>query len=113
MKKRTLLFGIAGLVAVALFAGFISYTTGTTTAQENAQKTQVETTTAQENAQKTQVETTAPAETTDTQALKKESCGCCAERKARVRELIRRARESRQRENNVEVKASINKGNGK
>ena len=99
MKKRTLLFGIAGLVAVALFAGFISYTTGTTTAQEDAQKTQVE--------------TTAPAETTDTQALKKESCGCCAERKARVRDLIRRARESRQRENNVEVKASINKGNGK
>ena len=99
MKKRTLLFGIAGLVAVALFAGFISYTTGTTTAQEDAQKTQVE--------------TTAPSETTDTQTLKKESCGCCAERKARVQDLIRRARESRQRENNVEVKASINKGNGK
>ena len=90
---------MAGIVVAALLVGFISCTTGTTTAQENAQKTQME--------------TTAPAETIDTQAVKKESCGCCAERKARVRELIRRARESRQRENNVEVKASINKGNGK
>ena len=99
MKKRTLLLGIAALVVVALFACFISYTTGTTTTQEDLQKTQVETVT--------------PTDAKDTPVVKEKPCGCCAERKARLQELIRRARESRQRENNVEVKTSSNKGNGK
>lgn len=99
MKKKKLLFHIAVFGVVALFTGFISYTTGTTIIQQDAQKTQAETDT--------------PTDAKDTPVVKEKSCGCCEERKARVRELIRRARESRQRENNGEGKASINKGNGK
>lgn len=99
MKKRTLLFSIAGIAIVVLLVGFISYTTGTTTPQKDAEKTQTKTVT--------------PTDVKDTPNVKEKSCSCCTERKARVKELIRRARESRQRENNIEVKASINKGNGK
>ena len=54
-----------------------------------------------------------PADAKNTPVVKEKSCGCCAERKARVQELIRRARESKQRENNGEGKTSINKENGK
>lgn len=99
MKNRTLLFSIIGIVIAALLGGFISYTAGTTIPQQDAEKTQAGVGT--------------PTDAKDTPAVKEKSCDCCAERKARVKELIRKARESRQRENNVEVKASINKGNGK
>ncbi len=99
MKKRHILFSIAGIVVAALLVSFITYTAGTTTPQQDTEKTRTETV------------TTANAK--DTPTVKGKSCDCCSERKARVQELIRRARENKQRENNVEVKASINKENGK
>lgn len=99
MKKTHLLFGIAVLVAAALIAGFINYTSDTSNT-DNA-------------TEKTRVKTDAPAETTDTPIVKKKSCSCCVERMARLREQIRKTRERKQRENNVAVKDATNTENGK
>ena len=99
MKKTHLLFSIAVLVAAALLAGFINYATDTPDTDKATQTTQVK--------------TNAPAETTDTPAVKKKSCDCCAERMARLRERIQEARERKQRENNIAVKDSASTENGK
>ena len=99
MKKTRLLFGIVVLVAAALLAGFINYATDTSDT-DNA-------------TQKAQVKTNASTETPNTPVVKKKSCDCCAERMARLREQIRKARERKQRENNIAVKDAASAGNEK
>ena len=95
MKKKHLLFGIAVLVVAALLVGFINYA--------NTDKA----------TQRTQEKINAPAETTDTPVVKKKLCSCCAERMARLQEQIRKARERKQRENNIVVKDTASTGNAK
>ena len=99
MKKTRLLFGIVVLVAAALLAGFINYATDTSDTDKATQKAQVK--------------TNAPTETPNTSVVKKKSCACCAERMARLREQIRKARERKQRENNIAVKHAASAGNEK
>lgn len=99
MKKKHLLFGIAVLVAAALLVGFINYTTDTPDTDKATRKTEIK--------------TNAPTETTDTPVVKKESCTCCAERMARLREHIQKARERKQRENNIVVKDAASTRNEK
>lgn len=99
MKKTYLLLGIAVLAGAALLAGFINYATDTPATDKTPLKTQVK--------------TDAPAEMTDTPAVKKKSCSCCAERMARLREHIQKARERKPRENNIAVPDATSTGNGK
>lgn len=99
MKKKHLLFGIAVLVAAALLVGFINYATDIPDTDKVTQKTQVK--------------TNVPAETTDTPVVKKKSCTCCADRMARLQEQIRKARERKQRENNIVVRDTASTGNAK
>lgn len=99
MKKTHLLFGIVVLVAAALLAGFINYATDTPDTDKTTQKTQVK--------------TNEPAETTDTPIVKKKSCACCADRMARLREQIRKARQRKHHESKITVKDAANTRNGK
>lgn len=86
MKKKNLLYSLAILGLIALIAGVISYATKMRPPQTDFSTTPVEQTA-------TPVTSTEP-ETTP--AVKKKSCGCCAERIARLQEHIRKARERRQ-----------------
>lgn len=80
MKKRTLIYSIMALAALALSAVVISDVTDTRSMQPPPQQGQTEVTTLAK---------------TRTLAAKKKSCGCCAKRIARARELMQKARERR------------------
>lgn len=86
MKKRTLIYSIMVLAALALGV-VISDGTDKPPAQPPPQQGQAEVTTL--------------AKTTKL-AVKKKSCGCCAQRIAQARELMRKARERR-----METRGSI------
>ncbi len=80
MKKIYLFYCIVTLAIIALGLGVISYATQTRDTQTPQQQARVETPT--------------PASTTQP-TVKKKSCDCCAERIARLKEQIRKARERR------------------
>lgn len=78
MKIRYFLYAIVAFLVGVSLACFVGYATDTW--HSNAPKQQVP------------VETTS-AVTTTVAAEKKKNCGCCAERRERLREQIRKARE--------------------
>ena len=94
MKKKNLLYSFATLVLIALIVGVISYATEMRPMQKAAQQVSVEA-------------STTPATPTDTTAVKKKACGCCADRLARLQEQIRKARERRQAAQHVETKQPV------
>ena len=109
MKKRLLFYSIATLAIIALIVGVISYATERHPTQTGFSTTPVE-----------QIATPVTSTSTEGQtppAVKKKSCGCCAERIARLQEQIRKAREGRQAAQQVEAKnesdKAANTGEGK
>lgn len=86
MKQRLLFYSIAALAVIALIVGVISYATERHPTQTGFSTTPVE----QSATSVTSTEGQTPA------TVKKKSCGCCAERIARLQEQIRKARERRQ-----------------
>ena len=112
-KKILLLYSITLTVGVVFIIGINHYTTAAHRTpipkqQPPVQHLSVETDTSIS-------ETGAPeaAASTQTKSLKKKSCGCCADRMTRWEERLRKARERKQRDNNVDVEEPANKGNGK
>ena len=86
MKQRLLFYSIAALAVIALIVGVISYATERHPTQTGFSTTPVE--------QSATSVTSTKGQTSPT--VKKKSCGCCAERIARLQEQIRKARERRQ-----------------
>ena len=83
MKKIHFVYGIATLIVIAILSVVISPANETHRTQVPVQQETVETPTATEkNAYKA-----------TTVTGKKKACGCCAERKARARELLLKARQ--------------------
>ena len=87
MKKKNLLYSLATLVLIALIAGVISYATEMRPTQTETQQVPV----ASWGTPETSTETE-----TATAVKKKKSCGCCADRIARLQQQIRKARTRRQ-----------------
>ncbi|MCY3722270.1 MAG: hypothetical protein OXG97_08635 [Candidatus Poribacteria bacterium] len=86
MKKKNLLYSLVPLVLIALIAGVISYATERHPRQTGFSTTLIE-------------QSTTPVTSTETEtpsAIKVKSCGCCAERMARLQERIRKVRERKQ-----------------
>ena len=86
MKQRLLFYSIAAFAVIALIVGVISYAT-----EKHPTQTGFSTTLVEQSA--TSV-TSTEGQTPPT--VKKKSCGCCAERIARLQERIQKARERRQ-----------------
>ncbi len=87
MKKENLLYSFATLAVIAFITGVISYATERHPTQTGFSITPVE-----------QIATPVSPTSTEGQTslvVKKKSCGCCAERLARLQEQIRKARERR------------------
>lgn len=83
MSKRHLLYGIMAIAIVGILAVVIGYTTDSRPAQ----------TIEQSGAVNTSIPAAAKTSTaTDTSTVKEKSCGCCAERKARLEKKIQAAR---------------------
>lgn len=108
MKKIAVLYSIILIVGVALILGINHWTTVSHQMPTSIQQPSIE---------KGNVvsDTSIPKAGTPTDAptVKKKSCDCCAERMARLREQIRKARERKQRENNIVVKDASSAGNEK
>lgn len=112
-KKILLLYSITLTVGVALIIGINHYTTAAyptpiPTKQPPAQQVSVE--------PDTSISETGASETTastQTKAVKKKSCSCCADRMTRWEERLRKARERKQRADNIDVEKPVSKGNGK
>ena len=84
MKKKNLLYSLMALAIIALIAGIISSATEMRPVQKDAQQPRVE-------------PTATPVTSTETPtAVKKKACDCCADRMARLREQIQKARERTQ-----------------
>lgn len=84
MKKRLLFYSIATLAVISLIVGVISYAIERHSTQTGDTTTPVE-------------QIASPVTSTEIPtAVKKKSCGCCAERMARLEEQIRKARKRRQ-----------------
>lgn len=77
MVKRYILYGMITLIGIAFITGIIHYAVPTHTPPPSVQETHAET-------------------LTSTETAEKKPCDCCAERMARVREQIRKARQRRQ-----------------
>ncbi len=83
MKNTGFAYGIAVLVLLAILAAFIAYATDRLPPRVPKQHPSAE--------------TVVPTKTPPS-AVKEKSCGCCAERKERIRKRIQEARERRQRD---------------
>lgn len=93
MKKRLLFYSIAPLAVIALIAGVIS------------SATEIRPTPKADPPQVSVEASTTPETPTESTAVKKKSCVCCADRLARIQEQLRKAHERRQIEQQVETKA--------
>ena len=94
MRGNRLLYGIAALALLVMLAVFIVSATDMLPTQTPRQQMPV-------------VETGIPA-ATPAPTVKKKSCGCCAERRARLQKKIQAARERRrQQEETVTVEKSF------
>ena len=82
MKKKNLRDSLATLALIALIIGVISSATEIRPTQQETQQESVKA-------------LTTPVTPSETTAIKKKVCGCCAERIARLQERIRKARERR------------------
>lgn len=92
MKKRLLFYSIAPLAVIALIVGVISSTTEIRATPKAAHPlVSVEA-------------STTPETPTETTAVKKKSCVCCADRLARLQEQVRKAHERRRIGQQVETK---------
>lgn len=87
MEKRLFFYSIAMLAVIALIVDVISSAT-----ERHPTQTGFSTTLVEQSA----TSVTSKEGQTPSPAVKKKSCGCCAERMARLREQIRKARERRQ-----------------
>ena len=108
MKKIAVLYSITLIVGVVLILGINHWTTTSHQIPTSIQQPSIE----KDNVVS---DTSVPkaGTPTNTPAVKKKSCDCCAERMARLREQIRKARERKQRENNIAVKDAASAGNEK
>ena len=108
MKKIIILYSITFIVGIALILGINHWTTAThqvpaSTQQPSIEKDNVGSDT---SISKTSTPTAMP-------IVKKKPCDCCDERMARLREQIQKARQRKQRENNIVVKDAASTRNGK
>ncbi len=97
MKKNHFFYIISLLAVIALIAGVISYATEIRPPQVTGQEEKIE-----KAREKITHEPT-------TVTGKKKACGCCAERMARARELILKARQRRQASANAEPPGVLGK----
>lgn len=79
MPKKHVFYGVAALAIIGILIGVISYATDTRKMPFSKQRNPIVEST-----------TTAPSP-----IAKKKSCGCCADRVARIQEQIKKARERR------------------
>ena len=86
MKHNHWQYGVVIAVVLGIFIGFINYTRGALPKQAPQTQTNVH---AVKNYKKVTTSETIPA------LDQKASCGCCAERKARIQKMIQQARERR------------------
>lgn len=88
MKKKNLLYSLVTLTLIALIIGVISYATERHPTQTGSTTTSVDQIAAPVTSTSTEGKPTPP-------AVKKKSCGCCAERIARLQKQMRKARARR------------------
>lgn len=96
IKTSNILYGIAIIAVIGVLSGFIGYTFPTQTPTQQVQTNANTTAT-------TSTKTVVPATTIDTQ--KTDSCGCCAERRARLQRQKQQVGESKQKRQQI---ASVN-----
>ena len=99
MKKTALLYSITLIVGTALMLSINHWITAAQITPSPTQRTQIQQepiTTNKPDA------TTAQVTNAETSVAKKKSCACCADRMARLKEQIRKARERKQQQNTDE-----------
>ena len=108
MKKIAVLYSITLIVGVSLILGINHWTTATRWMPPPVQQTTIDMdNVASEDAS---TETVAPTQTAKT---KKKPCPCCAERMARMKEHLLKARKRKQLNNGIGVKTPVYVENGK
>ena len=95
MKKRLLFYSLVSLAMIVLIARVISWATETPPLQKAGPEASVTSKAIDLTATENKAENT----------IKKKTCGCCADRLARYREQLRKARERGQRGQHLETKA--------
>ena len=92
MKKRLLFYSLVSLAVIVLIAGVISWATETPPLQKAGPEASVTSKATDSTATENKAANT----------VKNKTCGCCADRLARYREQLRKARERRQIGQHVE-----------
>ena len=96
MKKTAILYSITLIIGTALILGINHWITAaqSTPPMQQTQRAPIATDTPEA--------TTAQVTKAETSVAKKKSCACCADRMARLKEQIRKARERKQQQNTDE-----------